>query len=161
MSATIFFIGDLHIGHKNCALYMRNFNSLQNHDEFLVQQWNDVVKPKDVVWLLGDVAWRCGTEYANQYLSRLRGNIRVVLGNHDSPDLLKRCGLEWQHGVVKKYKMWLTHCPIHPDELRGLKNVHGHVHYATIRDQNYYNVSAENIGYSPISLEEVRERWDK
>ena len=34
---------------------------------------------------------------------------------------------------LKEHGMWLSHAPIHPDELRGKPSVHGHCHYANIQ----------------------------
>ena len=59
--------------------------------------------------------------------------------------------------ALKKYKeFWLSHAPIHPDELRGKVNIHGHTHYHNIADDRYVNVSMEQINYTPIELHEIR-----
>ena len=57
---------------------------------------------------------------------------------------------------VKYKEFWLSHAPIHPEELRDRINIHGHVHYKNIDDARYFNVSCENIGFKPISLENIR-----
>jgi calcineurin-like phosphoesterase family protein len=58
-----------------------------------------------------------------------------------------------------KYKnMWLSHAPIHPDELRGRVNIHGHTHYHVIDDSRYLNVCMEQIDYTPIELHELRKK---
>ncbi len=36
------------------------------------------------------------------------------------------------HSMLKYKGMWLTHCPMHPDELRGKINIHAHVHEQTV-----------------------------
>lgn len=60
---------------------------------------------------------------------------------------------------LKKYKeFWLSHAPIHPDELRGKVNIHGHTHYHNISDARYVNVSMEQINFMPIELHEIREQ---
>lgn len=69
----------------------------------------------------------------------------------------KVCGFE------KYKKSWLSHAPIHPAELRGKINIHGHVHDATITDENglpdlrYFNVSLENTGGRPIAHNVIME----
>ena len=60
-------------------------------------------------------------------------------------------------GFVKYKDYWLSHCPIHPNELRGKYNLHGHVHNKTVEDVRYFNCSLENIDYTPISLDQIRE----
>jgi len=51
----------------------------------------------------------------------------------------------------------LTHIPVHPSSLaRWPCNVHGHVHANTLDDPRYFNVCAEEINYTPISLEQLK-----
>ena len=38
-------------------------------------------------------------------------------------------------------------------------NIHGHVHANTLSDSLYINVSVENINYTPIDFEEIKERF--
>lgn len=57
-----------------------------------------------------------------------------------------------QTGGGKKF--WLSHCPLHPEELRGRLNIHGHVHTNSVRDQRYINVSFE-MSKTPIPLEDI------
>ena len=48
-----FFTADLHFGHKNILAYdNREFASTEEHDEFLIEQWNSVVGIDDEVWIL-------------------------------------------------------------------------------------------------------------
>jgi calcineurin-like phosphoesterase family protein len=58
--------------------------------------------------------------------------------------------------LVKYKGFWLTHAPIHPDELRGKMNVHGHVHTKTLADNRYFNVSCENVGYKPVCFDDIK-----
>ena len=43
------------------------------------------------------------------------------------------------------------------NEMWGRCNLHAHVHNATIPDSRYFNCSLENIDYTPISLDQIRE----
>lgn len=65
----------------------------------------------------------------------------------------KVCGFE------KYKKSWLSHAPIHPAELWGKINIHGHVHDATIPDYNYYNVPLENTNGRPIAHNVIMEHF--
>lgn len=56
--------------------------------------------------------------------------------------------------MVKYKNLWLTHAPIHPDELRGKKNVHGHCHGHILNDKRYINVCVEHAD-RPIPIEEI------
>ena len=83
MSQDIYFTSDLHIGHKNILEYSkRPFESIEEHDEMLVQNWNSIVKPGDLIYCLGDFAL-CSAERATSIAKRLMGNKYLVFGNHD------------------------------------------------------------------------------
>ena len=52
----IWFTSDSHFGHRNIITYSsRPFSSVEEMDETLIQNWNSVVKPNDLIFNLGDV----------------------------------------------------------------------------------------------------------
>jgi len=153
----VFFIADTHFGHRNICKYRSQFSTPQEHDEFIIKNWNSLVtKSKYQVWVLGDMFMRNKYYDFNTIINRLQGTIRVVPGNHCYLPAYKHNKIVLESGLVKKYGFWLSHCPIHPQELRGKRNIHGHVHDKTISDINYINVCVENINYEPIELEKIR-----
>lgn len=162
MSAKVFVISDTHFGHKNMALY-RGFNSLEEHDEYIIERWNNVVGKKDVVYLLGDVTMEKATNY--EILNRLNGFKKVIMGNHDLGKHSSKL-LEYVNSVqscIKVRGVMLSHIPIHPMELgRFGKNVHGHLHskfvkrfFGLIKDKRYVNVSCEVVDYTPVELNKL------
>ena len=165
MSAQVFFIGDTHFGHKNIIKFGRNqFQTIQEHNEFLVDAWNSVVKPKDIVYHMGDVAF--GLENL-RYIRYCNGNKHLVKGNHDNlliTDYVE-AGFRRIEGCMKYKEFVMTHVPIHPSclEFSWKLNLHGHIHdpLKNIPDPRYINVGADNIGLIPISLEEIRENLKK
>ena len=58
-----FFTSDSHFGHASVLAPRmdrpRPFATIEEHDEALVAAWNAVVRPDDIVWHLGDFAYRC------------------------------------------------------------------------------------------------------
>ncbi len=162
-----FLCADLHLGHTNIVeRYGRPFATIQEHDETIVKNWNSVVGTKAHVKILGDVVF---AKTSLPYLAELNGEIELIPGNHDRHKLeeylkyFKRLCLQGS----KPYKdMVLTHIPIHPQCLgRWSNNVHGHLHgnevmrnffRATVPDTRYLCVSMERIGYTPLSLDDVR-----
>jgi len=157
----IFFIGDTHFGHANILKFepeYRPFNSIQEHDEKLVEKWNSVVRANDTVYHLGDVAF---PTYAIKHLSRLMGKKFLVLGNHDwkkekmlMPHFNRMGGVAY---IDRKYI--LSHVPVHPYNFNRWKaNIHGHLHSKNLDDPRYINVSVEQIGLTPISIEDINER---
>lgn len=151
-------VGDLHFGHPNIAKIRPGLgvDNEEEHRELIIDNWNSVVNKRDVVWMLGDICFKANLL---PELKRLRGNKFIVLGNHDvdgglfEPYVSKVCG------IVKYKGFWLSHAPMHPLELRGKPNIHGHCHSKSLPDtKNYFNASLENIDYKPITLEVVKER---
>lgn len=155
----VFFISDLHIGHRAILKYSSAYrygDNVDEHDLWLVTQWNSVVKSKkDIVYVLGDI---CFDKKKLWILDKMEGIKYMLPGNHDLFDYeLYRSYFEKIIGFKKYREFWLSHAPIHPQELRGRKNIHGHVHANSIPDDRYINVSVEALNGTPITLEELRE----
>ncbi len=171
-------ISDLHFGHEGIERF-RHLSSPEENEERICDGWADVVKrPTDKVWVLGDVAF---TIEALIKLQRLPGRKFLCRGNHDLlPTKLLAVAFEEIYGLYKYKKpkhfgAWLSHAPIHPVELRGCINIHGHVHYkdietdhwapgedhARIKDPRYVNVCAERVNYRPVLLRDLLWRKEK
>lgn len=150
----LYVISDLHFGHNNIHRFRKvdGIESEEQHREMIIHNWNNTVNKNDSVYILGDAAFN---DVGRQSLARLRGNKVLVRGNHDKgacTDLLQY--FSNIYGFLSLHGAWLSHAPIHPQELRGHVNIHGHVHGATIPDDNYINVSVENIiGMRPVRLD--------
>ena len=62
----IFYTSDLHISHANVIRFdNRPYESVAEMDEALIKNWNEVVKPNDEVYILGDFAFQ------NSYMTLL------------------------------------------------------------------------------------------
>jgi len=77
----IWFTSDLHFGHRKVA-ELRGFESTDAHDETIAANWHEVVRPKDQVWVLGDIAVS-SPQRALAILSTLPGEKHLIWGNHD------------------------------------------------------------------------------
>lgn len=156
--ANVLFIGDIHGGHKNICNFRPQFNSEKEHLEFIKHCYHTKVTKRDKVFFMGDIAF---SFEALQEISTWEGKQKILIcGNHD----LDRIGMKTVsqyydevYSLLKYKEFWLSHCPIHPDELRGKLSLHGHTHIHNIDDPRYFNTSCENINYTPISLHEIRE----
>lgn len=87
---SVFFTSDQHFGHSNIInLAKRPFNDIDHHNKSLINNWNSVVRPGDIVFTLGDFIFLQRDNYANQckivdeIFSQLNGTIHWILGNHD------------------------------------------------------------------------------
>jgi len=159
-----FIISDTHFGQPAIIKFLRtdgsplrDFPSITEHDEHLIQSWNRTVSPNDKVYHLGDVGFTNYTKLA-AILNRLNGTKVLIKGNHDN---FKMSQYAQHFKDVRAYhildKFILSHIPIHPESLsRWRANIHGHVHSNSLPDDRYYNVSVENINYIPVDFESIR-----
>lgn len=160
-------ISDTHFGHSNIIDYEnRPFRDVEEMDKVMIDNWNSVVGEKDTVWHLGDF-FLTYTEKQFEIFDQLNGNIILIRGNHDKQSrtkLIERIGFA---EVYDEYYLTnndiitlLTHRPILNVaymEKEGIDfNIHGHKHSV---DKQYspfhYCVSAENLNYTPVKLEEI------
>lgn len=132
---------DLHWGHRNimsfCPVSRARFrNDVDYMNEAMVKEWNDLIEPEDLVYILGDVAFLPAPK-ATEYMRRLNGRKILVQGNHDRK-LLKDpefhgCFEEVHHYLDVNYngtKCVMLHYPIAEwDQMhRGAVHFHGHLH---------------------------------
>jgi calcineurin-like phosphoesterase family protein len=81
---TVWFTSDWHFGHQNILEYTdRPYRSIDEHDEALIENYNNRVQQGDVCYFLGDMFFSCSTEKARDYLSRMCGTKILIKGNHD------------------------------------------------------------------------------
>lgn len=181
MGHNTFFISDTHFGHKGMVEFLRSdgeklrpWETIEEHDEAIIENWNKVVRPQDRVYHLGDVVInrRC-----LPILFRLNGRKKLIRGNHDIFKMSDYAPyFEDLYGVYVLKDMILSHIPLHPDCVteRFRHNVHGHLHSNVVmkthhwdndshdksreQDHRYLSVCCEHINYTPISIEEVRSR---
>ena len=134
-----YFISDLHLGHKNAIdLDNRPFDSIEQMDETLIQNWNSVVKPEDHIWILGDLAWKSWNK-SGFLLKQLKGKKHLIIGNHDKIQNTQQnyfATIDEAKEITVfiedvKYKVVMSHYPIpwynghrHPNRI----HLYGHVH---------------------------------
>jgi calcineurin-like phosphoesterase family protein len=89
----IFFTADTHYGQKNIVygesqwadkeISTRRFDTLEEHDNALVERINKLVKPQDTLFHLGDWSFG-GKHFIQEFRKRINcKNINLILGNHD------------------------------------------------------------------------------
>lgn len=181
-----FFASDHHFGHQGMLTFtradgvtpVRNFSTVEEMNEHMIQRHNSVVGKKDTCWFLGDVV--INRRFLKTIIPRLNGRLRLVLGNHDifkNKDYYE-AGFEDLHAFRKFDGFVCTHVPVHRESLRSSwgKNVHGHLHTNRVMkpygydkkldklkmsnhiDPNYYCVCVEQLdNYTPVSIDELRE----
>ena len=162
-------ISDTHFYHENilnfktsAGVALRTFNDIHHMNEMMVLNWNAVVGYEDKVYHLGDVAMASFTR-TKEIFDRLNGRKILIKGNHDNFKLVQ---YQQIFHDVRAYNILdgilLAHIPIHPDSLGRWKGqVHGHLHSNNVPDKRYFNVSVEQINYTPINFNMVKKYFDK
>lgn len=153
----IYFFADPHFDDDDIRRYEnRPFATVQEMNETIISNWNHLVTPADTVFLLGDIG-------AESYISRLNGVKYLVRGNHDTApnSHYREIGFTEVYDlpvIFSEYWM-LSHEPLYINRNMPYANIFGHVHnnpaYKDISSRSFC-VSAERIGYTPVSLEHIR-----
>jgi len=80
---TIWLTSDSHFWHANILKYNPNrpYFSVEEMNEGLIFKWNEVVKPEDTIYHLGDFSF--AGRSVELYSHRLNGYRKLVPGNHD------------------------------------------------------------------------------
>ena len=74
----IWFTSDYHMGHRNIIeLCERPFVDVEEMESEIITRHNAVVGLDDVVYDLGDFAYRCTVEHATECLRRLNGRLTL------------------------------------------------------------------------------------
>ena len=164
----IFLISDTHFGHTNCYSFlnydgtkMRPWDSDEEADEYMIEQWNSIVRPNDKIYHLGDVVFQ--NAKGDSILPRLNGKKCLIKGNHDKfkPSWYLKYFYDIR-GCHNLDNYILSHIPVHLDSKgRFKRNIHGHVHSNSINDLWYRNVCVEVNGYKPVPFEEIQKETNK
>lgn len=173
------FTSDLHLGHKNIYKHRPQFSSMEEHDNYIINKILELPK-RTVLVILGDFLFD-GDHYEEyvERLSKKRCRIKLVMGNHDSKRLYeeKELHIEMQLPFYSYKNCWISHAPVHPDELRGRKlNIHGHLHKEVVMrneikrkfggliiknirvsDKRYFNVNLDVNNFDFVKWETIKE----
>lgn len=67
----------------------RPFHSQEEHDNAVIDAWNSVVSPEDIVFVLGDFIMGAA-DGIQPVLNRLNGTIYLIKGNHDTDNKIEQ-----------------------------------------------------------------------
>ncbi|MBO5712026.1 MAG: metallophosphoesterase [Acholeplasmatales bacterium] len=178
-----FYISDTHFDHFNIMYYdNRPFNTVEEMNAKMIENWNKVVNKEDEVFILGDFCWDKEPRWI-ELLEQLNGQKTLIQGNHDiSPQKSRRLFAD-----VKEYKVIedngrkvvLSHYPIpcFKNHFYGWYHLYGHVHVSFEWNmmehdrylmENLYSKSCEmyNVGcmlpymnYTPRTLDQIIEGY--
>lgn len=167
MSENTWFTGDTHFWHVRMAEQWRHFSSVEEMNEVLIERWNEVVKPEDRIYFLGDFSF-ANKGRTNEIISRLHGQIHMIWGNHDRTTraLGHRFTATHDYHELKvaddhDQRLVLFHYPIlsFHNMHHGAWHLHGHSHSNLPEDPEVarMDVGADTHNLTPWHYEEIAE----
>ena len=162
------------VSHDRDFLYKpRGFTNIVDMNNAIVERWNKIVQPQDIVYVLGDIMLNDNNE-GMRLLESLNGSIRIVLGNHDTAtrqalystarnveDVSLAAKLKY-----KGYHFFMTHYPCITGNLEkeSLKqctcNLYGHTHQTTnfYQDMPFvYHAGVDSHNCTPVHIDQIIE----
>jgi calcineurin-like phosphoesterase family protein len=149
-------LSDTHFAHREIV---RSGRRPQEHAEWVLARWREIVAEGESVLHLGDVAYGPLTdvEALLPTLAALPGRVTLVRGNHDERPKLRlyeRLGWRVVAPFALAYRGWrvaFRHKPCGPLPPETLL-VHGHLHGGPDVSPRHLNVSVERLDYRPADL---------
>ncbi|MEG0773593.1 metallophosphoesterase [Clostridium sp.] len=182
INRTIWFTSDPHYNHFNiCRLCNRPFESRQEMNNSLINNWNSVVNDNDIVFILGDFCFDQKTQWV-KILKQLKGKKYLIIGNHDKEKNIPYEYFEsvcdimmlyiWsttsdeEHSIYDKFTLCHYCMTSWPGQWNGFYHLFGHSHTRknntssdiTLIDKRplpSYDVGVDNNNFTPISQENV------
>lgn len=163
--SNIWFTADTHYGHCNILNYCnRPFKDHEEMNEGIISHFNEVLRPGDVLYHLGDIKHSQMT--FDNTLGRLNTKeIHLIIGNHDKEKECQRWGkfrsisdikaltLDGQRVVLCHYAMrtWSS-------KNREGFQLYGHSHGMLPGLGRQMDVGVDTNNFYPYSYEEVKKR---
>lgn len=174
MNKNTYFIADTHIGFgSRRTVASRGFGcNWERHEQEVLNGINRVINRKSVLYILGDVGSTSDYQHLKKFLTSINTRrIYLLLGNHDDEKFFQQ--LKQEHVIVdydkiiqeKCHKVPITLCHYPLFEWEGFfKNgIHlfGHCHNKVDLGWKSMDVGIDNIGFTPISMDEVMAQLSK
>lgn len=177
----IWFTSDTHFNHNNIIRFCnRPWNTVEEMDKALIENWNSVVKPDDIVFHLGDFAFAPNSKWKT-LLQALNGKIYLIVGNHDEIRYPGHQIFDMFEGVASQLVLtidgryvYLNHYPFlcyggtYRGENQAVIQLYGHVHSGPRYEGKdtsrlemtfpyQYDVGVDNNNYTPVSWSQIKE----
>lgn len=154
----IWFTSDTHYNHSNIIGFTnRPFSSCKEMDEALIENYNSLVKEKDIVYHLGDFCW----SYIRRYTDALNGRIHLIYGGHDR-EALRHQYLFEEVTPLKSIKIGNTDITLCHYAMRvwnkshwGAYALYGHSHGKLPSYGKSFDVGVDCHKYFPINFDQV------
>lgn len=165
-----YYIADLHFGHRNIlTLCNRPFQTAEQMNQVLIENWNKTVNDLDEVYIVGDLFYR--STQVEPILKQLKGKKYLIVGNHDTQwmteELIDKyfAGVyQWLETTDQHQRVFLAHYPMlsYPKQSTTYM-IHGHIHTDTLLDywpvlvkrERVLNAGVDINNFHPVPLNEL------
>lgn len=155
----VFFTSDHHFNHRKIIeIVGRNFHTLEEMHEYMIEMWNKEVRKDSIVYHLGDFGFAQGIDDIEDIFNRLNGKIKLIKGNHDTKKMITRCSFDevFVQPTIFNDELILSHKPptFMPSELNK-RYLYGHDHSSHRKTMTSAAacLCVERWGYKPVSYE--------
>ena len=170
------YFSDPHFGHVNMAKH-RGFSSVEEMDQTIVDNLNQYITKKDIIYCLGDVFWKGTYQDIRKFFTKIKFSRMIFIkGNHDKKLLsflnhTKDTRFELHDSLIVKdsgIQLHLYHYPIFdwdrkfhnkPDNFKYL-HLHGHQHQnqqnSLMRIKGAVNVNLDLNEYKPLNIDVIK-----
>ena len=166
MAKMIYLISDTFFGRTSIAKE-RGFSTVEEMNNQLIQNWNDKVKPKDIVWHLGNFAWDIIS--GETALQNLNGTINIIQSEIDMTmeNIFEFQGVLKHDGyyILESQNCVLSHWPLADWPGKRTNNtlhLHGgsKEYKSELMIEKRFNVNCDLWSLSPVSLESLNDVKD-
>jgi len=159
-----YFVADTHFDHESVLRHcQRPWDTVEEMNEGLIENWNKLVNRKDLVYILGDFAWKDH----RKFIQALKGKKVLIKGNHDKmPQVsyeqftevlpLKDLKIDKKIVVLCHYPMfsWRNSC-------HGSWHAFGHVHNSPFKHPFLgINVGVDVQNFTPVSWPDLKKQFE-
>jgi len=155
-----FYTSDWHLNERRITPefnpFFRDFKSVEEQNEYIIQKCNEHVGEDDELWHLGDVA--IDVE-GLKWMDKLRcKNRHLIVGNYDNDKLYELgayfCSMQRTSVVtIDDVQYKLNHYPIEADST--MMNIVGHIHGLWKVQPGIINVGVDAWNFRPLSDKDI------
>lgn len=163
-----FFTADTHLGHNGITsargggYAVRDFETVEEMDKTIINNWNTMVSKRDLVYHLGDFSWH----NHNRYRAALNGSIILILGNHDKMSQLSYNQFSEIHKILERkiggHDIVLCHYALKTwhGSIYGAWHLYGHSHGTALEPPHSlsFDVGVDVWDFYPVPMETIERK---
>lgn len=161
----IYYTADTHFGSERTLKFsFRPFDTTKEMDEHIINEWNKIVKPEDLVIHLGDFGDFNIRKYLNGEVELVKGNYEENIPDEDLEDIFNEVHQLSRYVYFDNELRYI--CSHKPSDCKSLVmkrrkdspkvfGLFGHIHGLQKVKKWGYNVGTDPNHYRPVSEEEL------